>query len=88
MIVAAIVWLIVTRDGAAPHVQPWTYVGKILLIGVTIGGLWEGFEWAIGIIGSLHDSVIDLVMDMVGTALAAMFCFLAAGYEKRRSPTD
>lgn len=86
-VVAAIGWLMVKRGDTAADVRPWRYIGKILLIGFSIGVLWEGFEWAIGIVGSLRDSVIDLVMDMIGAALAAAFCFVAAGSE-RRGPGD
>lgn len=86
-IVSAIGWLMVFRGDAAPRAAPWRYVGKILLIGLAIGGLWEAFEWAIGIIGSVQDTAMDLVMDVIGAALAAALCFTAARSEIKPEAT-
>lgn len=77
-VVAAIACLLVRRDNVHPIKQPVTYLLKIVLIGLGIGVLWEGFEWAIGIIGSWNDTLLDLVMDGIGSSLAALFCLWAA----------
>ena len=46
--------------------------------GVAIGGLWEICEWSAGkilstaVIGSIDDTVTDLIMDTIGSVLAAL----------------
>lgn len=50
-------------------------IGTALLLGVA----WEGVEWAIGIIGSLRDTFIDLVMDLLGAVAAAALIHWVAG---------
>lgn len=45
----------------------WVFIGVGLLLGIA----WEGLEWLLGIIGSLRDTLIDLVMDGTGAAAAA-----------------
>ncbi len=76
-IVAAIAWLLVQRGVVGPTEQPVRYLLKIVLIGLGIGVLWEGFEWAIGIVGSWNDTLIDLLMDGIGAIFAALFCLWA-----------
>lgn len=44
--------------------------------GVLAGVAWEIFEWAIGIIGDLRDTLIDLVMDSLGLAAAGFLLVL------------
>lgn len=77
-IVAAIAWLLVKRDHAYPIKNPAGYLLEILLIGLAIGVLWEGFEWAIGIVGTWNDTLIDPTMDMLGALLASLFCLAVA----------
>ncbi len=53
------------------------YVVTIASFGIAIGALWEITEWSAGkilpteVIGSLNDTIIDLVMDTLGAGLAA-----------------
>ncbi|WP_026736319.1 hypothetical protein [Fischerella sp. PCC 9605] len=53
------------------------YLVTIASFGIAIGALWEITEWSAGkilpteVIGSLNDTMIDLVMDTVGAGLAA-----------------
>lgn len=65
---AAIGWLVLKRRMRPGLALLW----QALAIGLVIGVAWEGFEWAIGIIGSRRDTAIDLLMDGVGALLAAM----------------
>lgn len=44
----------------------------LLIIGLVLGFVWEGFEWVIGIIGDRHDTIVDLAMDGLGAILAAL----------------
>jgi hypothetical protein len=83
-IVGAIAWILVKRDNAYPVTNPGGYLLKIVLIGLVIGVLWEGFEWAIGIVGNWNDTLLDLLMDGIGTLLAALFCLSAARSEQTK----
>ena len=82
-IVAALGWLIIER-GDNPQNHPAGYVVKVVLLGILIGLLWEGFEWLIGIIGPFQDTLIDLAMDTIGSFLAALFCLAAARSDEGR----
>lgn len=59
------------------------YLVTIASFGIAIGALWEVTEWSAGkilnsqVIGSLDDSIIDLIMDSVGAGLAALFSLWA-----------
>ena len=54
------------------------YLLTITSFGIAIGALWEITEWTAGIvlstevIGSLDDTIIDLIMDSLGSAIAAI----------------
>ncbi|MEG5043179.1 hypothetical protein [Microcoleus sp. B4-C1] len=54
------------------------YLLTITSFGIAIGALWEVTEWTAGIvlstevIGSLDDTIIDLIMDSLGAAIAAI----------------
>jgi hypothetical protein len=54
------------------------YLLTIASFGITIGALWEITEWSAGkilstkVIGSLDDTIIDLIMDSLGAGLAAL----------------
>lgn len=54
------------------------YLLTIASFGIAIGGLWEITEWSAGkilateVIGSVDDTVIDLIMDTLGSGLAAI----------------
>lgn len=91
-IVAAVAWIMVKRDNAFPLKNPAEYPIKIVLIGLVVGVLWEGLEWAIGIVGTWNDTLVDLLMDGIGASLAALFCWSAARSElsdlSRKLPDD
>lgn len=59
------------------------YLIAITSFGIAVGAVWEIMEWAAGlilqteVIGSLNDTVSDLLMDMVGATLAAILSFWA-----------
>lgn len=59
-------WFFLRRT---PHLQGLYW--KAALVGLMVGLAWEGFEWAIGIVGDTRDTVIDLLMDVVGALAAA-----------------
>ena len=54
------------------------YLLTIASFGIAIGALWEITEWSAGkllatdVIGSVDDTVIDLIMDTLGSDLAAI----------------
>lgn len=54
------------------------YIVAIASFGIAIGALWEITEWTAGqilpgkIIGSLNDTIVDLIMDSLGATLAAL----------------
>jgi hypothetical protein len=54
------------------------YVLTIASFGIAIGAVWEVAEWLAGkilpseVIGSLDDTIMDLVMDTLGAGLAAL----------------
>ncbi|BAY24012.1 hypothetical protein NIES2100_38050 [Calothrix sp. NIES-2100] len=51
--------------------------------GIAIGAVWEVIEWSAGkilsteVIGSLDDTIIDLIMDSLGAGLAALISLWA-----------
>jgi hypothetical protein len=59
------------------------YLVTIASFGIAIGALWEITEWSAGkilnsqIVGSLDDTIIDLIMDSLGAGLAALFSLWA-----------
>lgn len=56
---------------------------KAALAALGAGLAWEAFEWMIGIIGDTGDTLIDLLMDMIGALVAAALLRKFA----RRTPT-
>lgn len=54
--------------------RPSTRFGVQLVgLALALGLLWEAFEWLIGMVGSRHDTLMDLAMDLAGATLAAIF---------------
>ena len=68
------------------------YLLTIASFGIAIGALWEVTEWSAGkilsteVIGSLDDTIIDLVMDSLGAALAALTSLWALQEWTGRNP--
>ena len=81
-VTAAAGWLLFHRRDWQPHRRSLRFLGSIVALGVAIGVTWEVFEYVIGIIGGMRDTVIDLVCDTIGAILAGLFCIWAA----RREP--
>lgn len=54
-----------------------TYVLSIASFGLAIGGLWEIFEWTIGVEQSYRSVAVDLVADTVGALLAGLLAAVA-----------
>jgi hypothetical protein len=65
------------------HEHKLLYLAAIASFGITIGALWEIAEWAAGIvlptqvIGSIDDTIIDLIMNSLGSGVAALFSLWA-----------
>ncbi|HYW18129.1 MAG TPA: hypothetical protein VE956_02245 [Nodularia sp. (in: cyanobacteria)] len=63
--------------------HPLLYLVTITSFGIAIGALWEVTEWSAGkilntqVIESLDDTIIDLVMDSLGSGLAALISLWA-----------
>lgn len=53
------------------------YVLTIASFGIAIGALWEIFEWLIGVINDLDDTISDLIMDSIGSVTAAVLSLWA-----------
>lgn len=65
-VVAAAGWLFLRERPQPDGKLIWIAVG----VGLIAGLAWEAFEFAIGLIGDLRDTLIDLIMDMIGAAAA------------------
>ena len=50
----------------------WLFITSIFCFGMAVGGLWEIVEWAFRVIGTVNDTVFDLIMDAAGAFLAAL----------------
>lgn len=46
---------------------------SVVAFGIAIGALWEVFEWVVGALDGLDDTINDLVMDSIGSILAGLF---------------
>lgn len=59
------------------------YLLTVTSFGIAIGALWEVTEWTAGkvltteVIGSLDDTIVDLIMDSLGAGLAAVISLWA-----------
>jgi len=79
----ALIWL-ATRDGRLLHgASALSIVVSALFGGLILGLVWEGIEWAIGIIGDRRDTLVDLAMDSLGAVTAGL---LFTGFRTRRAP--
>lgn len=91
--VAAAAFLVSVRVGMLPRPPAPRGATTVLMtttLGVTLGVLWEFYEWfaqvVIGIqIGvGYDDTIADLAMDMAGSLLAGFAVLLWTGTEQRR----
>jgi len=48
----------------------WSYAVTIAAYGLALGGLWEMFEWMVGVEQSYQGVVLDLTMDFLGGMIA------------------
>ena len=62
-----------------PHAIVFTMA--VASFGVAIGAVWEIFEWAIGEIGTIDDTILDLALDTAGALLAGWMVAWAARHE-------
>lgn len=68
---AAAGWLFLPANG-----RPSTaFFFWFALAGLAAGVAWEGFEWIIGIIGDMRDTLIDLLMDSLGIGAAGVLLY-------------
>lgn len=73
--VAAIGWLAL-RGAASRRSPPSWWV--LVPLGLLLGLAWEAVEWALGIIGTGRDTLMDLAMDAAGAGSAAALIGFAA----------
>lgn len=66
-VVAALGRLAVEKDWLPSGASRWL---ALPALGMIMGLAWEAFEYMIGIIGSRHDTLMDLAMDGAGALLA------------------
>lgn len=62
------------------------YILTIASFGIAIGALWEIFEWAIAVINSIDDTIVDLIADSVGAFIAAIVSLWAL--QERSDPVE
>lgn len=77
-VTAAMGWLLFKHKQWHAKERPLHFVAFVTALGIAIGFAWEGFELAIGIIGTTRDTIIDLICDSVGAVAASLFCVWAA----------
>lgn len=77
-VMAAIGWMLLARTSLNAAGKSARLALAVAGLGLVLGGVREVFEWIIGIIGSPTDTMIDLVMDMIGAVAAGLFCAWAA----------
>lgn len=63
------------------------YVLTIASFGIAIGALWEITEWAISVINSIDDTIMDLIMDSIGAGLASIISLWALSEQKPQEST-
>lgn len=56
------------------------FMVAVTSFGIAVGALWEVFEWTFGFVGPIPDTMVDLILDSIGAAAAA----LLAGHALRR----
>ncbi|HEY9848798.1 MAG TPA: hypothetical protein V6D28_05040 [Leptolyngbyaceae cyanobacterium] len=64
------------------------YILTIASFGISIGALWEIFEWATQLINDLNDTIVDLIMDTLGAFLAALISLWALQERTRPQTRD
>lgn len=74
-VMTAIAW-VSQMSGRFAAASGFQILALTLFAGLVLGLLWEGFEWAIGIIGNRRDTLIDLAMDSLGAFVAGL-CYTA-----------
>jgi hypothetical protein len=62
---------------------PALFVVMIASFGLAAGALWEVFEWAAGFIGSIADTMVDLMLDGLGALAAALLATHARDFVPR-----
>lgn len=77
-VVAAIGFALI-RNGTKTEPRLPTF----LAAGVLLGLAWEGFELLVGMIGSVRDTIVDLIMDVVGASLG--FALVRHAFARRTS---
>ena len=60
------------------------YILTIISFGLAIGALWEIFEWVTATINSLDDTIVDLIMDLIGAIAASLLSLRALGERTKR----
>ena len=69
---------LLSRTRAANELGRDRFILLLTLAGLLVGAAWEVFEWAIGIIGGLADTVGDLAMDSAGVLVGATLAWRRA----------
>jgi hypothetical protein len=62
---------------SAFHDHPWLFLVAIGSFGLGTGAIWEIFEWGVGVIGPVDDTIGDLLLDALGAVAAALLCVRA-----------
>lgn len=68
--------------------HPILYVLTIASFGISIGAIWEIFEWLIQVINDIDDTIIDLVMDALGAIIAALVSLWALREQTRPASAE
>ncbi len=68
----SLAFLFLFYGGAVPRRRAVATATSVFTLGVTVGALWEVFEWVVGIGGGLPDTISDMVVDSGGALAAAL----------------
>ena len=62
------------------------FVLTIFCFGMAIGALWEIVEWIFGVVGDIHDTITDLIMDALGASAASLLSVWLNSYDAPAEP--
>lgn len=61
----------------------WSFAISIAAFGLALGGLWEIFEWSIGVEQTYQSVVVDLIADSIGSLIAGGLAVWAVRSQSR-----
>jgi hypothetical protein len=83
-VAAGLTWVLFGRTRLLERGDRVSLFVTAVATGATLGILWEAFELVTGMINTLEDTVVDLLMDLTGAAAAGAFLAWAASQSSRK----